>query len=260
MKYRPFVFITSLIVVLFMVVCAISQNDVFMKQKMHTDAMEMMGQVQPAKDEIQTIWIAPDKMRSENPQQSIILRLDQNKMYVLDHAQKTYVEMPLNFGATMEKKIGESMDEKNMDQEEQAAMMNMMKGMSQMKLTITPTQETKKVGQWNCRKYEQSLQTMMGPTQGEIWATEELDMDPELYAKWSAAMMGQGGMFGNMMQEMAAEMKKIKGVPVLTQTTVKMMGTSVKSIQELIEFKKGSAPSGYFDIPAGYKKTDKMGF
>ncbi len=249
-----------MILVLLMAVSAISQNDIFMKQKTHTDGMEMMGQVQPAKDEIQTVWISSDKIRSDNSQQTIIMRMDQNKMYMLDHTKKTYVEMPLNFGAAMENKIGEAMEKEDVDQEQQQAMMSMMKGMSQMKLTITPTQETKKIGPWNCRKYEQSLQTMMGPSEGEIWASEDLSMDPELYSKWSAAMMGQGGMFGNAMQEMAAEMKKIKGIPVLTQSTMKMMGTSVKSTQELIEYKKGSAPREYFEIPAGYKKTDKMGY
>ena len=74
------------------------------------------------------------------------------------------------------------------------------------------------------------------------------------------ALMGKGGMFGSAMEEMAKEMKKIKGVPVLTITTSNMIGASVKSTQELLEFKEGTAPSGYFDIPTGYKKIEGMNF
>jgi hypothetical protein len=57
---------------------------------------------------------------------------------------------------------------------------------------------------------------------------------------------------------MAEEMKKIKGVPVLTTTSISMMGATMSSITELIEFKEASAPKGTFSIPSGYKKTDDM--
>ena len=53
-------------------------------------------------------------------------------------------------------------------------------------------------------------------------------------------------------------MKKIKGVPVFTETTMNMMGMQMKSTQELLEFKQGTAPKGTFGIPKGYKKTDMM--
>jgi hypothetical protein len=232
-----------------------------MKQKSHTDGFQMMGQSQPAKDEIQNIWITSDKIRSDGDDQSIIMRLDQNKMYMLNHQEKTYVEMPLNFGKMVDSKMQEAMDSEDMDAAEKEQMMKMMQGMTQMKVTITPTNETKKIGDWDCRKYNQTMQTMMGPANSEIWATEDLKMDYEIYSKFMAAMGGaQGGMFGNMMTDMMKEMQKIKGVPVLTVSTMNMMGTSVKTTQELLEFKESNAPAGVFDLPKGYKKTEEMNF
>jgi hypothetical protein len=236
------------------------QADIFMKQKSHTGGFQMMGQTQPAKDEIQDIWISQDKIRSDSPEQSIILRLDQNKMYMLNHGEKTYAELPLDFGNVVDSKMKEAMEGEDMDPEQKESMMKMMQGMSQMKVTITPSGETKKIGNWNCQKYIQTLETMMGPTTSEIWATEDLKMDYDLYSKFMAAMSGKGGMFGGMMTEMMEEMKKIKGVPVLTVTSMNMMGASVKSTQELIEFKEGTAPAGIFILPKGYKKTDDMDF
>ncbi len=158
----------------------------------------------------------------------------------------------------MDEQIKKSMEEEEMDEEEQQAAMGMMQGMAQMKITITPTSEKKKIGNWNCQKYNQDIVMFMGPMKGEIWATEDLKMDYDLYNKYMAAMMGKGGMFGDFMNQIVSEMKKINGIPVLTITTMEMMGSSIKSTQELIEYKEGTAPAGHFEIPKGYKKTESI--
>jgi hypothetical protein len=65
---------------------------------------------------------------------------------------------------------------------------------------------------------------------------------------WSAACIRESGN-----REKAS--KKIKGIPVLTTTTMTMMkNTTVKSSRELLEIKEGTAPSGIFGIPIGYTK------
>jgi len=261
MQFIPFFRLIFALFVGLLIITSSLQADIFMKQKSHTDGFQMMGQSQPAKEEIQNIWITSEKIRSDGETQSFIMRLDQNKMYMLNHQEKTYVEMPLNFGKMMDSKMQEAMEGDDMSAQDKEKMMQMMQGMTQMKVTVTPAGETKKIGDWNCQKYIQSMQTMMGPATSEIWATEDLEMDYEVYSKFMAAMGGgPGGMFGDFMTDMAEEMKKIKGVPVLTISTMNVMGSSVKSTQELIEYKQGSAPAGIFDLPKGYKKTEEMNF
>jgi hypothetical protein len=256
MKKQSALVISMLLLSLILILPTFSQADIFMKQKTHTDGMQMMGQTQAPTDQIQTIWMAGDRIRSDSDEGSVILRLDQGKIYFLDNTKKTYSEMPMDMSKIMDEQMKKSMDEEGMDAEEQQAAAGMMQGMTQMKMTVTPTAEKKKIGQYNCQKYLMDLQTMMGPSTSELWATEDLKMDYELYSKFSAAMMGKGGMFGGMMKDMMEEMKKVKGVTVLTVTTMNMMGMSIKSTQELIEYKEGTAPAGYFNIPSGYKKTE----
>jgi hypothetical protein len=256
MRQTALLFLSGILLLVLLMIPISGQADIFMKQKTHTDGVQIMGQTQPAKDEIQTVWIAADKIRSDSEEGSVILRLDQGKVFFLDNAKKTYAEMPMEMSKMMDDKIKKSMDEEGLDAEEQQAAMGMMQGMAQMKITITPTTEKKKIGNWNCQKYNQELVMMMGPMNGEIWATEDLKMDYDLYNKYMAAMMGKGGMFGDFMSQIVTEMKKIKGVPVLTVSTMNMMGTSIKSTQELIEYKEGTAPAGHFDIPRGYKKSE----
>jgi hypothetical protein len=151
------------------------------------------------------------------------------------------------------------MAQEEMSAEEKAMMQSMMKGATDIKVTVTPTGEKKKIGEFDCQKYNQEMKTMMGPVTSEIWATEDLKIDYKVYDKFKEAMGSEGGgAFGNMMSSMADEMKKIKGVPVLTTTTVNMMGNSMTSITELVEFREATAPKGTFNIPSGYKKTDDM--
>ena len=235
-----------------------SQADIFMKQKTQSQGGGMPGMDQGKEEKIQTVWITENQLRSDEGDHSVIMLLDTKKMYMLDHAKKTYAEMPMNVGDMMDSKMDEAMSGEDMSAEEKAMMQSMMKGATEMKVTVTPTNERKKIGNWNCRKYVQEMKTMMGPTSSEIWATEELKIDYKVYEKFMSAMGGQGGTFGGMMSSMAEEMKKIKGVPVLTITSINMMGASMSSTTELIEFKEAKAPKGTFTLPSGYKKTEDM--
>lgn len=225
------------------------KSDIIMKEKIQRSGFQMMGQTQPGEEMIRTTWISKDKMRSDDKDQSVIMLLDKKVMYMVNHQQKTYMEMPMDMGKIMQQK----MEEEGVDQDEMQKYMNMAKGMMKMKIMVTPTQEKKKIGEWNCSKYILNIESAMGPITNEIWATEDLIIDYDLYAKFSSAFLGQQPGAQQMMDDIVQEMKKIKGVHVLSNSTVNMMGTTVKTSQELIEFKEGSIPAGTFDLPKGYK-------
>ncbi len=50
-----------------------------------------------------------------------------------------------------------------------------------------------------------------------------------------------------------AELQKVKGMPLLTVTTVKAMGKTFVNTKEATQVKTGALPAGAFDVPAGYK-------
>jgi len=239
----------TVVFLIIVIMSSFAVGDVFMKQKHHTEGFKMMGHTQPAQDAIQSIWITPDKIRSDGEKQSFLVRMDKNVMYMIDHSKKTYMEMPANLGEMVA-----SLKKDDQDEENAAEMQKMMKQMMQVKASVTATGEAKKIGNWNCKKYLQTLQTAMGPITSEIWATEDLKMDPELYAKFSTAMLAQQPGMKESMGDLVKEMKKIKGVAVLTNTTTTIMNNTVKSSTELLEFKDGKAPAGLFELPAGYAK------
>jgi hypothetical protein len=224
--------------------------DLYMKEKMHTDAFEMMGNKQPEKNETVTIWMAKDRGRSDmGGEATSIIRMDQDKIYLLNNTEKTYVEMPV--GAMADMAAG-AMEGSGMTPEEKAKAQQMMKGMmAQMQATVTDTGEKKEVNGYQCTLYKLQMKLPMGTSTSDIWATQDIKIDPALYQALSNAMMAKMPGYDNLLNEM----KKIKGIPVLTTTTTTVMQTPVKATQELLEAKEKAAPAGTYDIPEGYKKT-----
>ncbi|HPG39930.1 MAG TPA: hypothetical protein PLP19_11305 [bacterium] len=247
MNRKPvFIWMVSL---LFLVLCIqTAHSDIYMKQKQHTDAMQIMGQSQPAEDIISETWMTANKMVVINPKQKIIIDMVKKTITMANHESKTYNTMPLDFS--------QAKTENNQDM---AAMQQMM-GQMKMKMTVTPTNERKKISQWNCRKYNQTLEMDMGAmktaTKAEIWASPDIKIDKNMYAKYTASTMAMMPGMSQNMEAMIKEAEKIDGVQVYSSQTVEMMGQTIKSNTELLEYKEGTAPANVFDIPKNYKKAE----
>lgn len=226
--------------------------DDYLKIRHVSEAYEVMGQKQPASEDIVETWLSRDMARMDTgPNSSVILRGDKKIIYALDHRQKTYSEIPMNMGQAMLDMAGEMGES-----EEQAQMMAQMMGaMMKIKAKVVDTGQAQKVGQWTCHVYEMTLEMPMGDTLSEICATEDIELDAGLYRQLTHAMMaGQQGF-----QEMLQEMEKIKGVSVQTVSTANVMGAPMRTRQELLEHKKMTAPAGSYDIPAGYARQQLVG-
>ena len=250
--------LTALVVLAFVAVQA--RADVYMKQKTHTGAITVMGQSQPEKDEIMVFWLGAGKARTDTEGKSMLLFADKKVLIGLDHAAKTYSEIPMDFDKMFEAAAeGETEEEKAQAKK----MAEMMKGMAQgmmgsMKITVTETPETKKIGSWNCRKYIIDMDMGMMKSKSEAWASEDLKVDYNVYFTMANAMMANMPGFDKLVQEM----KKVKGVIVAQTSTTKVMGQDMTSTTELLEYADKGAPAGTYDIPAGYKKVkaSKRGF
>ena len=253
---RAFLVMGLAILVAFVFGAVQARADVYMKQKTHTGAFKMMGPSQPEKDEFMIYWLAPGKARTDQDGgKSFIFLADKKILYALDHNEKTYAEVPMS----IDKMIEEGVEDEE-DQEEAKKMAEMMKGiaggmMGSMSVKVTETGETKKIRDWNCRKY--LVETNMGPmkSQSETWATQDLKVDYNLYFAVANAMMSMMPGYDKLVQEM----QQIKGVIVYQTSTTKMMGQDMTMTMEVLEHSEKSAPAGTYDIPAGYKKVKGMG-
>jgi len=217
-------------------IAGVAGADVKMTQKQHTDGFAIMGKNQPATDQTVVIWVGKDRMRSDTGAQSVIVRMDEKKLYLVNHKDRTFsvVNLPVD--------VKQLLPEGMFDQ-----MMEMMK----LEAKVTPTDETTKVGGWEARKYQVELSTAMMQTRQEIWATTDIDIDHDRFQMMMEETLNlQPGSHG-----VIDEMRKIKGVQVKQRTVMSMMGTEIASTSEISSVEEIDAPADTYDPPAGYSQT-----
>lgn len=241
MRKKLFFWFTALVFVFSIILYpAQAKADIFIKKIKHTDAVTMMGQTQPAKDEEGATWMAKDKMREdEGKSKTTVIRFDINKILIFDHDKKTYSEIDL------------PIDLEKVLPPEAKQMMQMM----QVTAKVTDTEETQKIKDWNCKKYLVEIGiSMMGmsmPMKMEMWVSKDLGIDLELYEKFYTEFLSLQPMF----KDFAEEFKKMEGYPVLTLFSMTVMGTETKSREEVISVEKKDAPPGTYDAPQTYTLT-----
>lgn len=217
----------------------IAKADHLIKGKKHTDAFNMMGRSQPAKDEDTTTWLGNNKMRQDIGDVTSLIRLDKNKMYIINHADKTYSEMdlPLNLEEMLPPEAKQMMD--TMD----------------ISSSITDTGETKTINNWNSKKYLIEISvSMMGmemPMTLTMWASQDLGVNLKEFKQLYTQTLATNPMF----QDFIGEFEKIAGYPVLTEFSMDMMGAEQKYREEVLSVEKTSPPAGTYELPEGYTKT-----
>jgi len=242
MRKKFFFWITALVFAFSIILCPTqAKADIYIKKIKHTDAVTIMGQTQPAKDEEGATWMAKEKMREdEGKSKSTVIRFDLNKIFVFDHIQKTSSEIDL------------PIDLEKVLPAEAKQMMQMM----QVTANVIDTGETQKIKNWNCKKYLVEVGiSMMGmnmPMKMEMWVSKDLEIDLKLYEKFYTEFLALQPMF----KDFAEEFKKIEGYPVLTLFSMTMMGTETKYQEEVVSVEKKDAPTGTYDPPEEYTKTE----
>ncbi|MDP9122599.1 MAG: DUF4412 domain-containing protein [Acidobacteriota bacterium] len=210
--------------------------DSFITVKTHTDAFEMMGQKEAAKDTETRIWLAADRARRDEGDASQVVRFDRNKLYLLHHKDKTYNELDLPIDWRKLTPKGS-----------EAAVEQMTKAMT-VSARMTPTAEVRKIAGWNTMKIQIEITNTMGmKVDNAMWVSKEIPIYP-VYNKLTACLAALQPGAGDWERKLGA----IEGFPVLQETTVSAIGAHFKSREELIAVEARQAPAGTYEIPAGY--------
>jgi hypothetical protein len=212
--------------------------DVYIKTNVHTDAFAMMGQNQPAKDEVTEQWLGNNQMVNMMKDKAMILDMNKNVMFIVNPKDKTYVQttLPLDMAKLLPK--------------EAAAMMSMMK----MTVKVTANGQTQKIDKWNCSGYDIEMNMMMMPMKMKVWATTDVPFDWKSFAKMYANVSKV-----QFMDDAAiAEFKKINGFQVASEMNMDMMGAKMKVTSKVVEITQKPAPAGIYAVPAGYTKMDTL--
>jgi len=222
--------------------------DTMIKQVGKRGAFEAMGQKNPATSDTSIIWLGENKSAmNQGDTASVITLYDKNVIYMIDHVKKSYVEVALDALGDMEKMMGGG-EEAKKQMEAMKPMMDMMK----MNATVTPSDQTMKIGDWNCKKYDVKIAMGMGGADMEIWATKDAKVDFEKVADLTNSFKAMLPGF----DQYITEMKKVEGLAIKTVHKVNMMNVEIQSTNTIIEIKDMDAPAGTYDLPKDYKKTE----
>lgn len=235
-------FTACLVCLLMLVFCAgasVSAKNYYMKRASHTDAFSMGGQTKSAQDDTTEVWLSDGAAFMKTSDTKVLVLPEKSTMYVINDADKSYFEIPVaSLGAT--KEAIDAMPENPM-----AAMMG------DIKVSVTPTDETKTIGKWDAKRYDLKLTMAMGTSVSQYWATTDIDVDADMFMTMATVTMS---MFPGY-QDIVSEFEKMEGIPVETNTTVNMMGATITSWDKMLELAEKDAPEGMFKLPEGYTKT-----
>ena len=155
-------FVVLTVVLMF---AAAAGADIYIKQKVHSDAFSVMGQNQPATDGISEQWIGETQFATISAGQSSVVDLKKNVMYLINHKNKTFIEakLPFDFMSLLPPEVA-----------------GMMAGMMKMTVSVAPNGQKKTIGKWNCDGYDVTI-TMMMPLKMAVWATKDVPFDLKSY-------------------------------------------------------------------------------
>jgi hypothetical protein len=185
--------------------------------------------IAPSQAEPIRIWIGGekgDRLRRDEGDSSYVLRLDRGKLYVINHTDKTYSEIPVPIDP---RKMGAPPE-------------------MQVKAQVTATGETKKIGSWNVRKYRVDITNPAGlHLDTTVWASADVASHQALTRLAASIAALQPGS-----ADWSVKLAQIEGFPVLQEADVTMGTSHFKTREELVSVETKDTPAGAYDPPAGY--------
>jgi hypothetical protein len=160
----------------------------------------------------------------------VILRLDRNKLYLVNHEERTYNELSFPIDPQQFAGAGPAADA--------------MKVVAR----VTPTDEVKKIRDCSALRYQVEISNAAGvKLDTTMWMSR--DLDPEgVFRKLAVSLAALQP--GN--ADWARKLGQIDGFPVLQEADVQMGDTRFKTREELVAVETKDSPAGFYDPPAGY--------
>jgi len=207
------------------------------------NAYQRGGETVPASVDTMHHWLDGKNARTDGDKNTTYLYHGETGLiYTINHDSRTYNEIEQGaFKKLLEKHMGPDAGE--------AA--ERMMSMFQIKSSVTPTEETKKIGNYDCTKYVFEL-TIASPVKHTIWATKDLAVDMELYSIANNAMQALLPGFDGMI----TELNKIGGVPVESSFEANFQGILTSGSSRLLNYEEVDLGKDKFAIPEGYAKEE----
>lgn len=219
--------------------------DVYIKIKTHADSHYDSGVLMPAEESIEEMWIGDEKIVFISKNQTEIYDLENNLVSIIFPKKKIYAQSPLPL----------DMSKLLTDQYYSQLQMFKIKGI------VRETDETKKIGKWDCKKYELETWIMDEGNRAvemdiSLWMTTEVPFDWDMYGKVAANTRKLRDPRYD--DDLLSEWNKIKGCQITLERTSYYRGVARRYYEEVVEISKKNPPEGIYSVPPGYTKKERL--
>lgn len=225
-------------VLMFFLVTLSYGADTYIRQVVKNKAFVLEGQEHEAREEIIETWISKNRLAKHGPGRSLIVLLDKKIIYIVDHVQKTYVEMTIP--VDIQQYFPEALEQL----------------MGFVTVSVIPTEEIQKFEKRECRVYEVDIESLLISMKMRVWATLDVPFDKKIYLE---EMFPELAKVTYLLPDKAvSELMKIEGFHYRTEISLSFMGAEMESTQEVMEMARKSAPNNIFALPQNYTKKDRL--
>jgi hypothetical protein len=205
-----------------------------------------------------TSYYASDRMRVVNPDgQEFMAEYGSGQMTIIDNKKKEYsviTRQELEAASAKMQAQFKQMEEqmKGLPPAMREKMAGMMGGAAAA-VSVQKGQGGRKLAGYSCDNWTVTIGEMV---KQEQCLTTELTFPTQAWDAFKSLSAGMSGPLGQGMQQMYDKFKEMKGLPLASTSTTKVMGKTITSTTEVVEVKKGAIPDSAWAIPAGYKKVE----
>lgn len=223
MKILYFIFIV--LTILLSTLSAQEREALYLEQKINSSGMNNPG----SSVAISKSWITDNRIRLEQPGQTLIFLFDAKKVLTLLQKEKQYIEMTF---ADMDNILN---------------MSKMFMASGQTDLVFIKTDETKLINKWQAYKIEAKTEQQ----HMVLWLSEDIDIDRGKILKMYSKMPGL-----SVIAESFNKTNEFPGFPVLTEMEMKVMDMPVKTSVELAKIDKMMINDSLFSVPENFKQIE----
>ncbi len=226
--------LTPLFALVFVVVSAVAAADVKVVKITYKNQINLMAQRGETKQHKTVSFIGKERLRIDEKATTMIVRLDQQKVYIVNHDNKTISEIELLDGMPTEVAKGPKFN-----------------------VVVNQTEEKREIGSWMARRYDVRMVSSMAKVEAKVWVTEDVGFEFD-----NEGFIELYGVIRSLQPEIKGSLKelnKIEGFEVARESIVSVSaqaGNSFTLVEKVISIAEIEVPDYTYDPPAAYEYLD----
>ena len=212
--------------------------DTWIKQVVHRHAFSLLDKTYEDEEEEIETWIGRNRMAVHGKSQSLLLLLDREVLYVLDHNRKTYVQMPIPI---------------DLEEFYPAQLLQLMQTVT---VNLSVADESVELDRRTCHVFQVEIESLMMSMRIKVWGTVDVPFDWKVYKERMYPELAK--VLFKLPEEAAREFSEIAGFPYRSESVFSFMGVEVRSEMAVVSMDRKAVPDNVYSLPENYTQKERF--